>query len=990
MTSSADCPEPQFAREERIHGFVVQRVEQINDIRITAYEILHEKTGAKIIHLHCADKENLYAIGFRTPPKDSTGAPHILEHSVLAGSNRYPLKDAFNELIKGTMQTFLNAFTYPDKTIYPVASQERVDFYNLARVYTDLVLRPRLLKQTFAQEGHHFELTGDQANPDLNISGIVYNEMKGAYSAPEALLFKSIQEKLYGGSDYAHDSGGDPEAIPSLSYEQFSNFHRLYYSPSNARFFIYGNIPTKDHLLFLEEMLEGFDQVDFDSSIKGQDRWSSPASISGVYPVGKDEPLERRTFVNMAWMMTENTDHETVTLLEIISAMLVGSAAGPLRKALIESGLGQDLSPVTGLERDLKQICFAVGLRGSEKDRASRIERLIFDTLADIVKTGFDKELIDGTLHQVEFHGKEIVRGAYPYGIVLMGRVFHTWLYDGDPFVGLNFSKIISDIRGKLTADPQLFQQVVQRWFLDNPHRILAVMEPSRTYQDERSEAFRKKMADRKASLPPSDIEQIRKEAAALKIFQSEPDSAEALASLPKLPVSAISRSIDTVPTSTTSLQGIPVMQHELFTNGISYLDLAFDISKIPAEVLSYLPILGKLTVSMGAAGLAYDAMSKRIALKTGGVSCALECGLMTDGAGHWEKMIFRVKALHRNVQDAVQILSDLLFAGDLFDERRLSDLILEKKNSLQASVVPSGHVFARRTAGAGLSIPAWLDELWYGRTQLRFIGNIADRIDEERKKLIDVIMELKRKMFSTQNLVLNMTADEEGLTLLSKHLPLILGNLSAEKHPETVKPPALQPVHAGISVPAQVSYVAQVWPAPTYAQPESASLLLASRLLSNDYLYKRIRVQGGAYGGSSVYSPLSGLLAFVSYRDPHIVETLKIYREAVDAIMKRSVSVQDLEKAIIGAVAALDRPMDPAGKGYIAMIREISGLTDEIRLQFRTRILDMQAEKLREDVSRYFPSVENNGVIAVYSSQQNLEQANRVLEKKLPTANLI
>ena len=375
MTKTENCPDTQLSTGEKFHGFRVIRVEKINDIRVTAYEIEHEKTGAKIIHLNCDDKENLYAIGFRTPPKDSTGVSHILEHSVLAGSDRYPLKDAFNELIKGTLQTFLNAFTYPDKTVYPVASQERTDFYNLARVYTDLVLRPRLLKETFYQEGYHFELIDDKDEAgNLTISGIVYNEMKGAYSSPDALLDKSIQENLYRESDYAYDSGGDPDVIPSLTYEQFKRFHKLYYSPTNARFFIYGDIPTKDHLVFLEEMLAGFDRVAMDSSIRSQTRWSQPKTIKAFYPIGKDEDIQGKTFVNLAWMMTENTDYETVVLLEIISAMLVGSAAGPLRKALIDSGFGQDLSPITGLERDLKQLCFAVGLRGSEADRASKIE----------------------------------------------------------------------------------------------------------------------------------------------------------------------------------------------------------------------------------------------------------------------------------------------------------------------------------------------------------------------------------------------------------------------------------------------------------------------------------------------------------------------------------------------------------------------------------------------------------------------------------------
>ena len=418
MSDQATSPQPTLHAGDELHGFKVLRVEAFPEIRVTAYEIEHKKTGAKALHLHSLDRENLYAIGFRTPPADSTGLPHILEHSVLAGSEKYPLKDVFKELMRSTLQTFINAFTYPDKTIYPVASQIKADFFNLARVYTDLVLHPRMLKETFLQEGHHLEFSvPDDLESDLIISGIVYNEMKGAYSSPDSLIYKAIQENLYPDSVYAFDSGGDPDVIPTLTYEQFREFHRSYYSPTNARFFIYGDITTSEHLAFLSEMLAGFDRVEIDSSIKSQKRLTASRTIQGTYPIGKDEPLDHKTMVNIAWMMSDNTDYETSLILEIIAALLVGSAASPLRKALIDSGLGEDLSPISGIEADLKQLMFCVGLRNTQSSDVQNIEQLIFDTMRIIVANGFDKELVEGVLHQIEFHGKEIVRGSYPYGI---------------------------------------------------------------------------------------------------------------------------------------------------------------------------------------------------------------------------------------------------------------------------------------------------------------------------------------------------------------------------------------------------------------------------------------------------------------------------------------------------------------------------------------------------------------------------------------------
>ena len=991
MTTIGNCPAVTLAAGDQLHGFRVLRVEQIPDIRVTAYEIEHEKTGARILHLHCDDRENLYAIGFRTPPADSTGVPHILEHSVLAGSDRFPLKDAFNELMKGTLQTFINAFTYPDKTIYPVASQVRADFFNLARVYTDLVLRPRLLKQTFAQEGHHFELADpEDPDSDLIISGIVYNEMKGAYSSPDNLMYKAIQENLYPETAYANDSGGNPEAIPSLTYEQFRAFHQAYYSPTNARWFLYGDIPTTEHLTFLEEMLSGFNRVKVDSSIKSQLRWSHSAVVNGRYPVGKDEDLKKKTTVNLAWMLTENTDDETALLLQIISGILIGSAAGPLRKALIDSGLGEDLSPVTGLERDLKQILFAVGLRGTDPEKAPQIETLILETLARLAASGFERDLIEGTLHQVEFQGKEIKRDAYPYGIILMGRVFHTWIYDGDPLAGLNFPRLIEILRCKWAENPTLFQDMLKIWFLDNPHRLLSVMEPDPAYNDERDAAFNKQMAGIKAGLSAEKIEHIRHDAETLKMFQSEADHPEALATLPKLNLRDIQRTVETIPTERNFIHSVPAMTHDLFTNGIAYLDLAFDISDIPEALQPYLPLLGKLMTNMGAAGFSYEEMAKRVALKTGGLSCSLAAGLTAKERTPWQKMIVQVRALHRNTGDAVRILSDILTAGDLSHEIRMRDLIVEKKNRLHASVVPSGHLFAKRLAAAALSLPAYRDEQWRGKTQIRLLTEVAERFQDRKNEFQEKFSQLKELIFRRERLTLNLTADGEGLSPLADAVDGLISHLPGGGAPGIAAMPDLYRQDAGVDIPAQVCYVAKAMKAPTYADPMAASLFVAARQLSSGYLYKHIRVQGGAYGGMCQYDPMNGLFAFLSYRDPHLVETLHVYRDAVNFLAHERVPGEELEKAIIGTIGALDRPMDPVGRGYTAMIRAFAGLTDEDRQNFRDGVLGVTADAIQETAARYFIPAAESAVIAVYASEDRLLQANEILSPKLVVENLI
>jgi len=988
MTISNSCPVPTLAAGALLHGFRVLRVQQIPEIRITAYEMEHLITSAKVLHLHCDDRENLYTVGFRTPPENSTGVPHILEHSVLAGSERYPLRDVFNELHRGTLQTFINAFTYPDKTIYPVASQVRADFFNLARVYTDLVLRPRLLRETFRQEGHHLEFSNpEDLASELTVSGIVFNEMKGAYSSPEAMMYRAIQQHLYPDTPYCFDSGGNPDDIPLLTYEQFKAFHSAYYSPTNARFLLYGDIPTADHLAFLEEMLAGFDRVKLDSTIKSQSRWREPASIRGYYPIAKEDDPRRKTAVNIAWMMAENVDCETALMLQIVSGMLVGSAAGPLRKALIDSGLGEDLSPLTGVEPDLKQIAFIVGLRGTDPDKRQSIEDLIIDTLKSIAKSGFDRALVEGTLHQVEFNGKEIVRSTYPYGIILMGRAYHTWLYDGDPLEGLNFPRAIEEIRKKWEATPELFQDVIRKWFLDNPHRLLSVMEPSNTYQAEQEGAFKKKMALLKASLSGDDLENIRKDVLALKKFQTEPDAPEA--ALPSLRVSDISRLIETIPTVKAAIDNVPVMMHDIFANGIGYLDLAFDVSDVPEYLQPYLPLLAKLIANMGAAGLDYEEMAKRIVLKTGGISYHLSAGMTTEGRNSWQKLIFRVRALHRNIADAVSIISDILIAGDMSNETRMRDLIAERKNDLHASVIPSGHTFARRSAGQTLSVAAYRDEQWHGRTQLKFVNIIAGEFGERKKEVLDRLTFLQHMIFRRDRLHVNLTADAEGLSLLGESMPGFLrclsgggvGNLSM---------PAFSSIDMGIAIPARVSYVAKVLSAPAYADPLSAPMFVLARELSNGYLYKHIRVQGGAYGGMSLYDPMSATFALLSYRDPNIISTLNIYRQAEEFISQNKISSGELEKTIIGTIGSLDKPMDPSSRGYTAMIRNFTGLTDEDRLKFRHAILDMTPELLLDAASRYFTEAADTAVIAVYSSFENLQKANEILEPKLKMEPLV
>lgn len=985
MADKQDFPIPTLQEGDELYGFKVIRVKTFPAIRVTAYEIEHKKTGAQLLHLHSFDRENLYAIGFRTPPYDSTGLPHILEHSVLAGSEKYPLKDVFKELMRSTLQTFINAFTYPDKTIYPVASQIKTDFFNLARVYTDLVLHPRMLKETFLQEGHHLEFSvPDDLSSDLIISGIVYNEMKGAYSSPDSLIYKALQENIYPDSVYAFNSGGDPHVIPSLTYEHFCEFHRKYYSPSNARFFIYGDIATSDHLAFIAEMLQDFERVDIDSVIKSQQRFTEPRIIRGTYPVSKDESPGRKTMVNIAWMLSENTDYETSLMLEIISALLVGSAASPLRKALIDSGLGEDLTPVSGIEADLKQLMFCVGLRNAQSEDAQKIEALIFDTLDHIVSDGYDAQLIEGVLHQVEFHGKEVVRGSYPYGIALMGGVFQTWLYDGDPLIGLDFPKTIATVRQRWEEYPQIFQKLTRQWFLDNPHRVLSIMEPDADFNEKQEKSYRKKMADLKASLSSDELAQINAQAGALKEFQARPDTPEAAATIPQLRIEDIPKAIETIPTQHSFVGEVPALEHNLFTNGIAYVDLAFDLADIPEDLQIYLPLLGKIMTGMGAAGLTYEEMAKRIALKMGGFGYNLSAGFSAQGDATWQKMIISFKALYRNLPEAINIISDIIHSGDLSTEARMRDLISERKNNLQSAIVPSGHIFAKMAAGAALTLPAYRDEQWHGRTQYKFVQTTANNFNSSKQDFCGKLEELRSILFNKDNLTINFTAEAQELKITREHILHLLDKLPASTTRFTKDKPVLNPIFAGISIPTQVSYVAYVLKTPPYTDPASPLLMLSAKELSNNYLYKHVRVQGGAYGGMSSFDASMGLFSFLSYRDPHIAETLKVFKDAQKFYSQNEISSSDMEKAIISTIGMIDKPSDPASRGYTAMMRVFAGINDNMRQNFRDDILSATPDKFQNTLCDYFSRAPKSAAVAVYSAPEKLSEANKQLEEKL------
>ncbi len=974
--SRYEIPSPTHAVGAVAHGFRVDAVTPLADIRARAYECTHLATGARLLHLHCNDEENLYAIAFRTPPVDSTGVAHIVEHSVLAGSKRYPVKDAFNELAKSTLNTFLNAMTWPDKTVYPVCSAVHADYFNLASVYTDLVLSPLVTEQTFQQEGHHLELADlDDPKSDLVVSGVVFNEMKGAYSSPDRLVHKTLQQAIYPESSYGVESGGDPDVIPTLTYERFRAFHRAYYSPSNARWYLYGDIPLTQHLAFLEERLASFSRVEVNSEIRAQARWTAPRRVESTYPIAPGESPSAKTFVNVSWMLDSRTKPEQVILFEILQEALVGNAAAPLRKALVDSGLGQDLGPVTGHDTDYLHTLFTVGLRGSEPDRAEAVERLVMETLGRVAKEGLDAGLLAAALHQIEFRGKEITP---PFPVMLLIRAAGPANYGTDPKAGLEFGRLIAGVRERHAKDPRLFARTVQEWLVDNPHRLLSVVAPSATLAAEREAAQKARMAERKARMSAAEVEQVREAAKRLKVAQETPDSADALATMPRLKMADVPRRLRSVPTEARQAHGVTVLEHAVFTNGVAYVDFAFDIGDLDHETAPWAPLLGGATTGLGAAGLDYAAMATRIARGTGGISSDAIAGKAVRGGPVYQRLLFRGKALAANVGEMTAILRDLLTASDTSDRKRVRDLVHEAHNGLFAQAIPRGNQFAWQRAAASIDLARYRQEQWGGATQVNFLARLGGEADA---RIAVQIADLQRRVFTRGRLLVNVTGDPDLVVALRRPIDDFIAALPSLPLGKAVTAMPAVPRAVGVAIPARVNYVAQAAAVPDLLHAAAPSINVLASMLTTDYLYKRLRVQGGAYGGHAAYRYYDGLLGLGSYRDPHLAETLEVYGGIGAFVRSEGISEDLLDRSRIGAIGAFDRVLSPQEQGILALRLHLLGIRNEDCARFRDGLFDVSLARIREEALPILEAALRDAPRAVLASRQAIEEANGKLQ---------
>ena len=989
MKSSGNIPSALHCAGDSLHGFEITSVTPMPSVRAVAYLATHVKSGARLLHLHAEDKENLLAIAFRTPPPDDTGLPHILEHTVLCGSKRYPVKDPFVELLKTSMATFLNAMTYPDKTVYPCASMVDKDFFNIAGVYCDAVFHPNISEKHFKQEGHHFDFTepGNIDSP-LIIKGIVYNEMKGVYSDLDGLIERDMTKGIMPDNAYGRDSGGDPDAIAELTYEQFKQFHENYYHPSNGLIFLYGGIPTEKHLAFLDgEFLSQFDRIDIDTTISDQPRWSQPRRKSETYPIGAEEDLAEKTAIVMTFLTNSSVDPIRTLSMNLLDHYLLANSASPLRKALIDSKLGQQLTD-SGYASFQRDTFFTIGLKGSEAGRTDALVELVLSTLKSIADEGLDRDLIEAAFHQLEMSTKEIP-DMYP--LVLMERVYCSWLYEADPLHHLRMNEHLAEMRKRYETQSGFFETQLRELLVENPHYTVYTYTPDKAYTAGKQKAFQEHMQQVKASLSREQLQQIVTEAAELDEMQTTPNSPQALATLPRLELSDVPAEPIELNTTITDEAGAELLYTDEFANGMNYLNLTFDLRGLDEELFDFVGLYTDVIQKMGAGEYDYVEMAKREAAQTGGVDTfVVACGRVNDPTRPGPRFNVSCKALDAKLTNMLDILADRILRCDLTDTARLKDIVLQARVSRQSILVPNGWDFAFAHAQRHLTRNAALAERFGGFTQFRQLNMLADDFDGNVEKLIEQFGRIRDFIATRAGVTASFVGDTIGLDKIKT----FLAGFKVSDHPgEAVSEDAFDSTlnsREGIANPAEVAFVCRAWQVGGLDSPHAPALALLSVNLSYGYLWEQVRVRGGAYGARAQYVPVNGMFRLGSYRDPFVKETLDAYAGLFDYIENdMDLSTGVLEQAIVGTIKTLDHPIRPSQAVGTAMARHLAGETSDIRKDFRRRLLALTENDIRT-AGNFLREGYESSPICVLASREKLIEANEKLgAEKLTISDL-
>ncbi|MDR3554477.1 MAG: insulinase family protein [Syntrophobacteraceae bacterium] len=946
---------------------------EIREIKSMVRFYRHVSTGAEVLSIINEDENKVFGVCFRTPPSDSTGVAHILEHSVLCGSRKYPVKEPFVQLVKGSLKTFLNAFTYPDKTCYPVASQNVQDFYNLVDVYLDAVFYPRLTPFVLQQEGWHYELSGPEGA--LGIKGVVYNEMKGVYSSPDSLLLELSQQSLFPDITYGLDSGGDPKVIPTLTYERFKSFYDSFYHPSNSRIYFYGNDDPDRRLEILEEYLKDFIRAGSQSTVLLQKPGTMPGRVVRSFGVSGDEAASgsQKGMMTVNWLLPESTEVDLNLAFQVLEYALIGMPGSPLRRALIESRLGEDLAGV-GLETELRQLYFSTGLKGILVENAGKVESLIFETLSALARDGVDPAAVEAAVNTIEFRLRENNYGSFPQGLAVMLRSLSSWLHDSDPLALPAFEAPLCRVKENLKSKGFL-EGLIRAHLLENPHRSVVLLKPEPGLAERENEEETKRLAAIKSSLSAEEVRGVIENAKILEELQSAPDSVEGLATIPVLKVSDLDRQSRMIPSEAWPLDGARGFYHDLFTSSITYLDVGFNLRVLSTEYLPYAPLFGRLLLEMGTKFQDFASLSQKISRKTGGIHPELFSSSVMGESAPATWLFLRGKCMSSQTTELADILAEVLGAVKLDNRERFRQIVLEERARQERKFVPSGHQVVNQRIRAHFSLADWVKELTDGISYFHFIGKLAERIDEDWEGVLADLDKVRGLLANRSAAVFNLTADRKDLAAIEPPLRGVLDSLPDRATALPQWRPTLFPEFEGIIVPSQVNYVGKGANLYRAGYESHGSSKVISGYLRSTWLWEKVRVQGGAYGGFCLFDRISGAFTFISYRDPNLMKTLEYFDGAAQFLREADISEDEVGKAIVGAIGEIDSYMLPDMKGYVSLLRGFTGETDEMRQKMRDEVLSTTAKDFRA-FAEVLDKVNKEGIVKVLGSQTAIEAA--------------
>ncbi len=963
---------------EQLQAYTVLEKRQIKDICSVSYLLRHNRTGARIALLSNDDENKVFYIGFRTPPEDSTGVAHIVEHTVLCGSDKFPVKDPFIELAKGSLNTFLNAMTYPDKTVYPVASCNDKDFQNLMDVYLDAVFHPNIYheEKIFRQEGWHYEM--EDAADELTINGVVYSEMKGAYSSPDDVLWREIMNSLYPDTAYAVESGGDPDVIPQLSYEDFLAFHRKYYHPSNSYIYLYGDMDMAEKLQWIdEEYLSKYDALAVDSALAAQEPFTETAQVEREYPIMESESEQDNTYLAYNFAFGVQPDRKFCFGFATLADVLCMMPGAPVKQALLDAGIGTDISCV--YDTGVRQPYLSVVAKNANAEQREDFVRIIEETLAKLVREGIDKKAIRANLNNSEFRYREADFGSRPKGLIYGLNMLETWLYDdAAPFTNIELLEVYREL--KQAVDTSYYEELVGRYLLDNPHRSVVVVRPVRGLTGVKEKKLAEELAAKKASMSEEEIARVVEETKALRRYQEEEDRPEDLARIPLLSRADMKREAAPYYNEEKKVGDTVLLYHDIYTNGIGYLRFLFDLRQVPEELFPYVGLLKLMIGLVSTEHYSYSELYNEINLQTGGIAPAVNTYTDARDLSKYKATFdLKVKALYGNLPQAFALAQEILTHADYTDAKRLYELIAEGRSCMQADMISAGHTLASGRALSYLSKPAALLEHINGIPFYRLLESLEEDFEEKKEEVAKNLDRVVRCIFRPENLMVDYTAEQAGL----EGVEALVSDFKAKLYTDSVSGEGFDPKperkNEGFMTSAQIQYVCRAGNFEKKGLKYTGALRVLRVLMGYDYLWTQVRVKGGAYGCMCSFGK-SGDSYFVSYRDPNLKNTIDVYEKAADYIAHFEADERTMTQYIIGAVSETDMPMTPSMKGVYSLTGYLTHYPYEEVQKARDELLAADAETIR-GLAEYIAAFMEDDCLCVVGNEENIRANSSLFE---------